>query len=239
MLYTFTHSRLLKHKAGPAVTPGTFPIEGDLAESWTQPNETTYVFKLRKGVRWHTKPPGERPRADRRGRQVHLRALPHRSRATPTRTCSPSVDKVEALDKYTVKFTLKEPYAWFLDMLANPDDARDHRQGVRGEVRRPQEGRGGGRHRAVDARQLPARTSASRSCATRATSCPGLPYIDRVEVTVDEDNASRMAAFLAGKYDLGWEYHGHDQPRRTGCRSRTRSSRSGRRCRRSSSRQPA
>ena len=25
---TFTHSRLVKHKAGPAVTPATFPIEG-------------------------------------------------------------------------------------------------------------------------------------------------------------------------------------------------------------------
>src|SRR5712664_2131522 len=53
--YSFTHSRLLKHKAGPTVTPGTFPIEGDLAESWTQPNETTYVFKLRRGVRWQNK----------------------------------------------------------------------------------------------------------------------------------------------------------------------------------------
>src|SRR5262249_27118256 len=55
--YSFTHSRLLKHKAGPSVPPGTFPIEGDLAESWTQPNETTYVFKLRKGVRWQNRPP--------------------------------------------------------------------------------------------------------------------------------------------------------------------------------------
>ena len=36
----------------------------------------------------------------------------------------------------------------------------------------------------------------------------GLPYIDRVEMFVDEDNASRMAAFLAGKYDLGWEFPG-------------------------------
>ena len=36
----------------------------------------------------------------------------------------------------------------------------------------------------------------------------GLPYIDRVEVTVDEDNASRIAAFLSGKYDLGWEFPG-------------------------------
>ena len=45
---------------------------------------------------------------------------------------------------------------------------------------------------------------------------PGLPYIDRVEVTVDEDNASRMAAFLSGKYDLGWETRGQHQPRGLG-----------------------
>jgi ABC-type transport system substrate-binding protein len=37
---------------------------------------------------------------------------------------------------------------------------------------------------------------------------PGLPHIDRVELLVDEDNASRTAAFLAGKYDLGWEFPG-------------------------------
>src|SRR5262245_62814455 len=49
---TFTHSRLVKHKAGPAVPPGALLVEGDLAESWTQPSETTYVFRLRKGVRW-------------------------------------------------------------------------------------------------------------------------------------------------------------------------------------------
>ena len=56
---------------------------------------------------------------------------------------------------------------------------------------------------------------------------PGLPYIDKVEVTVDEDNASRMAAFLAGKYDLGWEARAPSTAW-TGCRSRTRSSSSGR-----------
>jgi peptide/nickel transport system substrate-binding protein len=36
----------------------------------------------------------------------------------------------------------------------------------------------------------------------------GLPYIDRIEYVVDEDNGSRMAAFVAGKYDLGWEFPG-------------------------------
>src|ERR1041384_4846762 len=57
VVISFTHSRLLRHKAGPNVKPGSFQFENDLAESWQQPNDTTYVFKLRKGVRFHAKPP--------------------------------------------------------------------------------------------------------------------------------------------------------------------------------------
>src|SRR5512145_1308470 len=116
---SFTHSRLLKHKAGPSVQPGTFPIEGDLAESWTQPNETTYVFKLRKGVRWHNKPPvnGRELTADDVVFSVnHFLTVKGNANAYMLK----AVDKVEATDKYTVKFTLKEPFVWFLDMLSNP-----------------------------------------------------------------------------------------------------------------------
>src|SRR5438094_4736554 len=116
---SFTHSRLLKHKAGPGVVPGTFPIEGDLAESWTQPNDTTYVFKLRKGVRWHAKPPvnGRELTADDVGYTVD-RFLKVKGNANAYML--DSVTKVEPVDRYTVKFTLKEPFAWFLDMIANP-----------------------------------------------------------------------------------------------------------------------
>src|SRR5467141_3211205 len=117
--YSFTHSRLLRHKAGPAIQPGTFPIEGDLAESWTQPNDTTYIFKLRKGVRWHAKPPvsGRELTADDVVFSVnHFLTVKGNANAYMLR----SVDKVEAVDKDTVKFMLKEPFVWFLDMLANP-----------------------------------------------------------------------------------------------------------------------
>ena len=119
-----------------------------------------------------------------------------------------SLDKVEVADKYTVKFTLKEPYVWFLDMLANPMAvAIVAKECVEkfGDLKKPESRR---RHRAVDARQLPAQRRATPTCGTRPTSLAGLPYIDKVEVTVDEDNASRMAAFIAGKYDLGWEIPG-------------------------------
>jgi peptide/nickel transport system substrate-binding protein len=57
VVVSFTHSRLLRHKAGPGVRPGAFPIEGDLAESWRQVNDTTYEFKLRRGAKFHPKPP--------------------------------------------------------------------------------------------------------------------------------------------------------------------------------------
>src|SRR5262245_7625017 len=57
VVISFTHSRLLRHRAGPGVKPGSLTLEGDLAESWTQLSDTIYVFRLRKGVRFHPKPP--------------------------------------------------------------------------------------------------------------------------------------------------------------------------------------
>src|SRR5262245_64490114 len=54
---SFAYSRLVKVKGGSAVVPGTQPVEPDLAESWTQPTDTSYVFKLRRGVRWPPRPP--------------------------------------------------------------------------------------------------------------------------------------------------------------------------------------
>ena len=185
--YTFTHSRLLKHRAGPAIQPGTFPLEGDLAESWSQPDEKTYVFKLRRGVRFHPKPPVN-------GRELTAEDVV-------------LVDRVEALDRYTVKFTVKEPFAWFLDMLANPMTlAIVARECVEkfGDLKKAEATVGTGPWMFDSYRPNVGYTLIRNPSYFLA----GLPYIDRIEVVVDEDNASRLAAFLAGKYDLGWEFPG-------------------------------
>jgi peptide/nickel transport system substrate-binding protein len=204
--YSFTHSRLLKHKAGPGIPPGTFPIEGDLAESWTQPNETTYIFKLRKGVRWQNKPPVN-------GRELTADDVVYSVERFKTITGNAnaymlsSVNKVEAPDKYTVKFTLKEPYVWFLDMLANSHAvAIIAKECVDkfGDLKRHESAVGSGPWM-LDSY----RPNVGYTFVRNPSYFPsGLPYIDKVDVSVDEDNASRMAAFLAGKYDLGWEYQG-------------------------------
>ena len=116
---SFTHSRLVKVRAGSAVAPGTLPLEGDLAESWSQSSETTYVFTLRRGVRWHPKPPvngRELTSADVKYSLERFLTL----KGNPSAYMLRAIDRVETPDGATVVIVLKEPNAWFLDMLANP-----------------------------------------------------------------------------------------------------------------------
>src|SRR5215470_1749771 len=47
----FVYSKLVRHKVGSDVPPGTFIIEPDLAERWEELDDTTYVFHLRHGVK--------------------------------------------------------------------------------------------------------------------------------------------------------------------------------------------
>jgi peptide/nickel transport system substrate-binding protein len=203
---SFTHSRLLKHRAGPGVAPGTFPIEGDLAESWSQPNETTYVFKLRKGVRWHPKPPVG-------GREVTAQDVLYSVERFLTIGGNANaymlraIDKVEAPDSSTVRFTLKEPFAWFLDMLANPHAlAIVARECVEkfGDLR-PADAVVGTGPWILDSYRPNVGLTLVRNPAYFV---PGLPYLDRIELVVDEDNASRVASFLTGKYELGFMFPG-------------------------------
>jgi peptide/nickel transport system substrate-binding protein len=194
---SFTHSRLVKQKAGPSVPPGTFPIEGDLAESWTQPNETTYVFKLRRGVRWHPKPPvngRELTSADVKFTLERFLTV----KGNPSAYMLRSIDRVETPDPYTVRIALREPNAWFLEMLANPMSAAIvAREAVDkwGDLKKPESVIGTGPWMLESHRPNIGLTFVRHPQYFQ----PGLPYIDRVEMVVDEDNASRMSAFVAGK----------------------------------------
>ena len=203
---SLTHNRLVKPKVGPAIQPGSFPLEGDLAESWTQPNDTTYVFKLRRGVRWHNKPPvngRELIAEDVKYTLERFLSVKGNSNVYMLR----SVDKVEAVDKYTVKITLKEPTAWFLDMLASPMAvAIVAREAVDkfGDLRTMEAVIGTGPWM-LDSYK----PNVGYTCVRNPNYfIVGQPYIERIEATIDEDNASRMAAFMSGKYDLGWEFPG-------------------------------
>ena len=205
--YSFTHSRLVKHKAGPGLQPGLFSVEGDLAESWTQPNENTYVFKLRRGVRWQNKPPVNGRELDAEDVVYTLDRF-RTVKGNANAYMLAALDRVEALDKYTVKFTLKESYAWFLDILANPMAvcivAKECVEKMGGDLKKPEATVGTGPWMLDSYRPNVGMTLVRNPTYF----VPGLPNIDRIEILVDEDKASRIAAFLTGKYDLGTEFPG-------------------------------
>jgi len=115
---SFVYSKLLRYKVGAEVPPGAFVVEPDLAERWEQPDDTTYLFHLRKGVRWHNKPPVN-------GRELVAEDVKFTFnrfltiKGNPERYLLDAVERVEAVDRYTVKFVLNEPYVWLPHKLAS------------------------------------------------------------------------------------------------------------------------
>jgi peptide/nickel transport system substrate-binding protein len=199
---SLTHGGLVRHRAGPGVVPGTLPIEPHLAESWEQPNDTTYVFKLRKGVRWHAKPPVN-------GRELTAddvvftfqRALT--IKGNPTRALFEEIDRVEALDRYTVRFTMNQPFAWFLQSPALaailPKEAADKE----GLFKKPESVIGTGPWM-LERYEPNVRLTFVRNPHYFQ---PGLPCVDALEVRIDTDPASKLAAWLSGQYDFAPEIH--------------------------------
>ena len=80
----------------------------------------------------------QRPRDGRRGREVHLRPIP-RVNGNPVAS-SWRGGQVDALDRHTVRFTLKAPNAWFLDALATTAAWIVPREAVEqhGDLKRPE-----------------------------------------------------------------------------------------------------
>ena len=200
---SFAYSRLVKVKAGPSVKPMIYPIEPDLAESWTQPDDKTHVFKLKKGVRWHPKPPvnGRELTADD-VKYTYERFLTIKGNGN--RPVLEYVDRIDVLDKYTVKFTLKEPNAWFLDLLASTSTWIVAKECVEkfGDLRKAESVVGTGPW------MLERWEPNVKLVYVRNPHyfVPGLPYADGVEALIDPDPSSRLAAWLAGKVDFGPEY---------------------------------
>lgn len=93
---------------------------GELAESWEIPDDVTYIFTLRKGVKFHS------------GREVTAADVVYTFDRVLGKTEAgdigalgssssyyKNVTSVEALDDYTVKFTLAAPNAAFLGTLTS------------------------------------------------------------------------------------------------------------------------
>jgi peptide/nickel transport system substrate-binding protein len=110
------YSQLLSFKYGKDIKPTTYIINPDLAESWTQADDTTYVFKIRPGVKWHNIPPvnGRELKADDIAYTYqHIRDI-----KSPYASFLAGITKFDAVDATTLRISLDKPNADLLDNLA-------------------------------------------------------------------------------------------------------------------------
>ncbi len=107
-------------------------LVGDLAERWEQPDPTTYVFHLRRGVAFHD---GAELTANDVVHTFHSIMEP--DLASPKRESFDKVANVEALDRYTVLFSLSEPFAPFLTSVVLGIVPKHVSNGNEGLSRRP------------------------------------------------------------------------------------------------------
>src|SRR6058998_3236423 len=198
---SFVYSKLLRHKVGPGVAPGSFSVEPDLAERWEQPDDTTYVFHLRKGVRWHNKPPVN-------GRELVAEDVKFTfdrfltEPGNPERQLLEAVDRVEVVDRYTVKFCLKEPFVWLLNILASaicmwiiaPEVVEHY-----GDLKKVETAIGTGPF-------LLERYEPNVKIVFRRNPGyfrQGLPYVDGVEWLILDDESTALAMYRTGQLDVG------------------------------------
>ena len=202
---SFVHSTLVRYKVGPEIPPGTFTVEPHLAARWEQPDETTYIFHLRHGVTWHNKPPLN-------GRELvaeDVKFTFDRFLTEPgnvLRYILEPVERVEVVDRYTVKFVLKEPFVWLVHMLANPAGtwiiAPEVVQQF-GDLKKPESAIGTGPF-LLERYEPNVKTVFKRNPDYFLT---GQPSIDGVEWLVLEDDSTGLAMYRAGHIDCGpWHW---------------------------------
>ncbi len=189
----YTHNRLFKY--GP-----TGDIVPDLAASYSQPNPTTYVVKLRKGVHFHNKPPvNGREFTAEDGKFTFERVA-----QSPEDRLFPTLKSVTTPDRYTVRFELSAPFSPFIANLAattmfiyakeagkpTADGGRDYTSADTVI--------GTGPFMLEEYREKQRLVFKKNPDYFEA----GKPYLDGVEVYTIADAAAQLAAMRSGRLDL-------------------------------------
>jgi len=162
-----------------------------LAESWEIPSATEYIFHLRKGVKFHN------------GVEMKAKDVVYSFEKTMDATITyqgfanalTPVDTVTAVDDYTVKVTLKEPFSPFLEVLAQPNLFITP-EGTIGKE--PFEYIGTGPFK------LKEFVPATKTELVKNPDYwePGVPYLDGISMSYLIDDAARVANLQSGAVDF-------------------------------------
>ena len=172
----------------------------ELAESWQQTDDLTYVFHLHKGVRFHDVPPVsgreltsadvkysiERQMTDQPGKFQHAYFFLGK------------LASIDTPDKYTVVFKTQEPYAPFMNYIANPWTVIVAREVVEKYGDLQKHAIGTGPFIMKDYRRDQEATFVKNPHYFKQ----GLPYLDEVRLQYVIDPAAATAAFRGQQTDI-------------------------------------
>jgi len=192
------YGRLLRYAYRPDVPDLSGEVAADLGERWEQASATSYIFHVRKGVKFHDVHPvnGREVTAEDIAYSLNRQREPGRASAGQLA----NVDSLRALDRYTVGITVKRADADFLVELADPRNQVVAREAVEltGDLKNgPTVGSG--------PFLLERYEKGAGSFFVRNPTYydPSLPHLDRLEIyTSLTDPASEVAAFRTERLDL-------------------------------------
>lgn len=171
-------------------------LEPGLATSWEQPDPLTYIFHLRKGVKFHN----GREMTSEDVKYSYDRILDPKT-GSPTASLIKPVKSVEAVDKYTVRIRLKETFPDFLNFAAferNTAIVPKEEVSKHGTLQKVMVGTG-----PFKLKEYKHGVSATY-VRNEDYWEPGIPYIDGFDLLVVKDEASRLAGIRRGTYDIAW-----------------------------------
>ncbi|MBW7884988.1 MAG: ABC transporter substrate-binding protein, partial [Caldilineaceae bacterium] len=171
------------------VQPDYSPMPS-LALSWENPDDLTWIFKLRQGVKFHNG--DELTAADVK---YTFDTILDESFASPSRSFFIPITAVDVIDDYTVQFTLDQPYGPFLSYLtmgivpksvaeADPEGFANSPVGT-------------GPFKFVEWKR-----GDSITLEANDDYWNGRPKLDGIEIKVVPDNSARVVALEAGDLDL-------------------------------------
>ena len=203
--YMFANNQLLGIRVNDKVkNPNFMEYEAVLAEAMPeQPDDTTFIFKLRKGVKFQNVSPVN-------GREMTAQDVVYCSEAyrkAPAQSPTyEEVAKIEAVDDYTVKFTMARPAAYFLTSLAVPFHwifSKEQHTSPEGLAKKPI---GTGPFLFDSAEDLGGYKFKRNPDYFRKDPDTGkqLPYLDKIETTFYPNPAQWIAAFRANEFDHLW-----------------------------------
>ena len=195
---TLVMNRLIRHD--PKAGPTDYNVEADIAASWEQPDDLSFVFKLRPEVKWQEKEPyNGRPLV---AKDVLL-AYEREGAKDPAAIFAylmTWIDSITAPDDHTIVIKAKEPNARALDYLAFYQSAIVPIECVDkfGSLENPESWVGTGAYHLTSWKpgvgfQLDRNPSYWE---------PDRPYIDHVDLNEITDLSAQLTAFLSGSLDV-------------------------------------